>query len=351
MRYLFLLVVIGWVAVAGTCVYEGHCASEDRAERERACRCGKGAITERLSLSGEAPLAQELVDRATVRLRTPGEPAVEDRLDAPKIRSLRLEVSHPNSELTLDAALPANAAQLAFLFEAHRKDLSGHEHVEHALALAPVGQLADLGKLRCQTALPLQRDDRVTVAVAAVDAAGVVGQATQLEVSELGYFSDECERRRHPGHGFLTMLAAAACLIATVVVGLIALIVHALRRPLFGEATAEPISLGQLHRLCSTVLRAHRAYAALGLLCSAMTSLYFPPLAPIAIFLLIFAVVALRYLAMHRLLRLAEQPGAMCERCGPRITVVHGERILIETFSSSAVEAAMCNSAPSMRAR
>lgn len=347
--------MLGWLLVFGSYGYNEELERERHARTARECGCTSDASVHFLS-EPPRPLEEMLELEARRVLGAPSGSAPQ--LTAPRLERLGLEVSEPHYEpttdLTLTGELPHGAMKLALLFEVHGKDFRGNPHVEHMLALTPATQLAALGKPSCDTALSIEQGDRVTVAIAAVDEQGQLGQVTKVEaqLTKRGPARPSCGHE-HCSHPELFALFFGMCwMLPTLAVMLGTLVVLSSRRSRFRTATAEPMAPGQLHRLCSTVMRTQLAYAVLCLLGGAGLTLRYPLLAPMAVVTLVFALVAwLRYRAISSLLRLAEQPGATLERQGPGVTAVHDGRVRIETFPRALVEDAMRQDVPPMRAR
>lgn len=351
----WLVILLGWLLIAGSYAHEEEFERERHAGMERECGCTAGASLQPV-IEAQRPL-EEMLELAALRvLGAPSGSA--PRLPAPRIERLGLEVSEPHYEptmdLTLTGELPQGAMRLVLMFEVHGKDFRGHPRVVHVLALTPATQLAALGKPRCGTALSIEQGDRVMVAIAAVDEYGQLGQVTKVEaqLSKRGPDRPTCSHEHCSHPGLLALFLGMCWMLPTVAVMIGTLVVLSSRRSRFRMATAEPMSLGQLHRLCSKLMRTQLAYAVLCLLCGAGLTLRYPLLAPVSVVPLLFALVAaLRYRAIGSLLRLAEQPGATFERQGPGVTAVHDGRVRLETFPLALVEDAMRQDVPPMRAR
>lgn len=350
----WLVILVGWLLIAGSYAHEVELEREHEERANRACGCTDGA---RVIPVRDAPRPLEELLELAAR-RTLGDAgSAASRLPAPLLSGLRLELGdahhEPTSDLALTGELPRGTEQLALLFEVRGKDFEGNVRVDHLLALTPATQLTGLGKARCETSLPIELEDQVTVAVAGVDQAGRLGHSVRLEAQLTRRTGrPECGHRHCSHSGLLALFLGMCWMLPTVAVMFGTLVVLGRRRSLFRLAAAEPMSLGQLHRLCSTVLRAQRAYLVLCLLMGAAFVLRYPQHAPTSVLALLAAGLAgLRYRAMQRLLRLAEQPGATYERRGPGVSVVHDSRVAIETFPSSVMEAAMRDDVPPMRAR
>lgn len=353
MSRLWFLVLLGWLLIIGSFAYEDELEREHEARIVRECGCDSGVSLHRLS-EPERPL-DEMLELSTPHVLARASSA-GSRLPAPKIDELVLEVGgaryNPVSDLQLTGELPPGAKQLALLFEVRDQDSSDSPLVLHTLALAPADRLDGLGKPRCNTELFLDLNDRVRVAVAAIDKAGHIGQVTTIEAKlrARGPERPDCGHGHCSHSGMLALLLGMCWLLPTFAMMIGTLVVLAHRRSKFRAATAGAMSLGQLHQLCSKISRTQLAYVVLCLLCGAALALRYPVVAPTAVLVLPFALIAaLRHRAMQRLLALAERPGASLERRGPGVTVVHDDMVLIETFPSSLMAAAMKDDVPPMR--
>lgn len=355
MSRLWFVVLLGWLLIIGSYGSEDEHEREHEARLDRDCGCSSGASVRTL-MEPQRPLAEQL--ELAARRELGGAASAGYRLPAPRVDELVLHVSKPNYEPTADLAwtgeLPKGAKQLALLFEIRTNNGSAAPIVQHALALAPATKLAGLGKPRCDTQLAIDLDDSVTVAVAAIDAAGQLGQVTQVEakLQERSADRPSCGHGHCSHPGLLALLLGMCWTVPTVAMMIGALVVLAHRRSQFRASPVEPLSLGQLHRLCTMVSRTQVAYMVLGLLCSVALAVRYPIVAPTAAWTLLFPLLAaLRYRAMRKLLALAERPGASMERRGPGVLVVHDGKVQIETFPSSLVASAMRDDVPPMQTR
>lgn len=358
MSRLWFLVLIGWLFIIGSYGHENERHREQEAKLDRECGCVPDASV-RPVLEPLRPL-EEMLERSAQRelgdAPAPGGPV--SRLPAPRLDGLRLEVSAPHyepvSDVLLTGELPPGAERLALLFEVRGKDFEGNARVDHRLAFAPASQLAALGKPRCDTSLDLDLADEVRVAIAGVDAKGQLGRVStvQAQLAPRGPERPLCGHGHCHHSGLAALLLGMCWTLPTFAMMIGTLIVLARRRSQFRDATAETMSLGQLHQLCTRVSRTQIAYVVLCLLSGAALALRYPQVAPNAVLVLPFALVAaLRYRAMRNLLALAERPGASLERRGPGVTVVHEGNVILETFPASLVAAAMRDDMPPMRTR
>lgn len=350
-----LVLLLGWVLYGGLLARYDQAVAEREAAEWRACQCTKAASVQPLVGSGR-PLSEQLAERLRPLVGSESRGSTE----ALRLHGLQLRVAdgaiRPPVDLDLSAELPRGTVGLAFLFETRSSSADGEQRIEYAVALAPVGELAALGKERCRTELPIRRGDRVTAAVAAVDAAGNLGPASTVE-AVLAERSDRlarCEARRYGcGLGAMARLFLGACwAFGSFLVLVAGLMTTWGRRALFRAARPEPLPLGALDRLCTHARREQLAYLVLSLLCGAALALRYPASAAFALPMLPLALLAAwRYRALHRLQRAAEQPDASYHRQGPGIVAMHdgkGHQLL---FRPKAVDAVMSNCLPPMRAR
>jgi hypothetical protein len=123
------------------------------------------------------------------------------------------------------------------------------------------------------------------------------------------------------------------------------------RRHLATSMFPVPCSLGVIDRLCDRALREQVAYVVMAVAAGAAIAVRMPYGAAATLLLLPAVGLALwRYRAVAQLQRAAERPGAICEQRGPGISATDGNvhrRIL---FRLHAVEAAVRDELPAMRA-
>lgn len=353
-RWLFAL-FLGWLLLGGLYAHGRHEAAAREAAELRACQCTEGASSQLIELPSDVPLEEQLV--TLVRAHT-GKPTHRAEVGALQLHRLQLSVAAgsllPTTDLELIAELPPETTQLAFLFESRERAADGTERVARALALAPRDQLGALGKDRCGTALPIQRGDQVTAAIAAIDRAGNLGPVARI-AAHLGERSDEldpCRDRYGCGLGatMLVLVGACAAFIAFLVL-LAGLMLSMQRRGKFDMAVAEPISLAALDRVCTRDRREQLAYLVLTLTAAAGLALRYPTEAGVSLSMLPFALLAAwRYHAVRRLQRVAERPGATCYRRGPGLCV-NGKRGRRVIFRPELLDRALQDELPAMRAR
>lgn len=356
MSRLWFLVLLGWLFIIGSYGHENERHREQEAKLDRECGCASDASVRRL-LEPLRPL-EELLELSALRELGDAPAGPVSRLPAPRLDGLRLEVSDPHyepiSDVVLTGELPPGAERLALLFEVRGKDFEGNGRIDHWLAFAPAGQLAALGKPRCDTSIEIDLADEVHVAIAGVDAKGRLGQIStvQAQLAKRDTGHSQCGHGHCHHSGLAALLLGMCWALPTFAMMIGTLIVLARRRSQFRDAPAETMSLGQLHQLCSRVSRMQVAYVVLCLLCGAALALRYPLVAPNAVLVLPFALVAaLRVRAMRNLLALAERPGALLERRGPGVTVVHEGMVLLQTFPTSVMAAAIKEDVPPMRTR
>lgn len=353
-RWLFAL-FLGWLLVGGLYAHGTHMGAEREAAELRTCQCAQEASTRLIGLPSDVPLEEQLA--ALVREHL-GAPSASAEIGALKLEHLRLDVAArswlPATDLELTAELPPEATQLAFLFESRERAADGTERVARALAIAPRDRLGALGKNSCGTALPIQRGDQVTAAIAALDGAGNLGPASRI-VAQVRERSDDlapCRARSGCGLGATMILLVGACAAFIAFLVLLAgLMLATQRRSNFDVALAEPISRVALDRVCARDCHEQLAYLVLTLTATAGLALRYPTEAAVALSMLPFALFAAwRYHAVRRLQRTAALPGATCYRRGPGL-VVQGKKSYRVLFRPSLLERALHDELPAMRTR
>lgn len=346
-RWLLVL-LLGWLVFGAALAQERLDSIEHEAAMRRACPCVDGASV----VLVEAPAVGALEERlAELVLRHQGKPRKSAQVGALGLQRLQLAVDAGAVDLELTAELPPEATQLAFLFESRWRAADGTERVRQALAFAPKGQLAALGKDRCRTELPIAHGAHVTAAIAALDAAGNVSPASkvvaQLTERKAGLPSCRVGYRCGLGAAALAMLGLCTGFIAFLVL-VAGLMTVAQRRSLFALALAEPISLGALDRVCTRERRDQVAYLVLALASAVALALRYPANAEVALPMLPFALLAAwRYRLIHRLQRAAEHPTAAFHRRGPSIEVT-GPAPHRAIFRPSLLERALLHDLPAM---